>query len=169
MIVKYQAREFKVTDKDENKHNCDSDSDQNQDDVVGINPMDGIFLLFYRSDILLRRVLAIKLSACQLSVPFLLPDPAAPSINVTMLLSALQSITKSWKGTSNHSESAKEVFATEYPFPVVSFVRIGKITQSKSSLINKIMSEAIGEHNFFFTKTSKEETLKEKWSMDWLN
>ena len=73
MIVNYQAREFKVTDKDENKHNCDSDSDESQNDVIGINPMDGMFLLFYRSDILLRRVLAIKLSACQLSVQFLLP------------------------------------------------------------------------------------------------
>ena len=79
-----------------------------------------------------------------------------------MLLSALQSITKSWKGTSNHSESAKEVFATEYPFPVVSFIRIGKITQSKSSLINKIMSEAIGGHNFFFHKNIKGGDVKRK-------
>ena len=156
MIANYQEREFEVTDEDKNKYNYDSDSDESEDDdPVGINPMDGVLSVFYRSDLLLRRVLAIKLSACQLSIPFLLPDPAAPSTNVTMLLSALQNVIKSWKSTSNDSKISNEVFATEYPFPIVSFIRIGKNTHSKSSLINKIMSDGIGEHNFFFHKNMK--------------
>ena len=76
--------------------------------------MDGQLSVFHCSDISLRRHLAIKLSACQLSVPFLLPHPAAPSRNVTMLLSALESVTKSWKGASNNNKSAQEVFATGF-------------------------------------------------------
>ena len=153
MIANYHALEFKVTDKDINESvdNYDSDKSEDEDDA-GINPLDGLLSVFHCSDIHFRRVLVTKLSACQLSVPFLLPDPAAPSTNVTMLLSALQSITKSWKAAPNKGESAKEVFATEYPFPVVSFIRIGKDNMSKSWLINKIMSDTSNYHDFFFHK-----------------
>ena len=186
MIVNYHAREFKLTpqtkskdkikskskksnydsddsdDEDEEKTK-DSNSDESEDEnVVGINPMDGLLSVFHCSDIFLRRDLAVKLSACQLSVPFLLPDPRAPSTNVTMLLSALESITKSWKGASNNNESAQEVFATEYPFPMVSFIRIGKNTISKSWLINKVMSDANSHHDFFFHKNIKGGDVKRK-------
>ena len=181
MIVNYHAREFELkpltSDKDRNKSKNNYDSDESEDedktkdsdsdesddaDVVGINPMDGLLWIFHCADTFLRRALAIKLSACQLSVPFLLPDPEASSTNVTILLSALESITKSWKGASNDNESAQEVFATEYPFPVVSFIRIGKITMSKSSLINKIMSDANGDHDFFFHKNIQGGDVKRK-------
>ena len=166
MIVNYHAREFELTsitknnDKKKSKINFDSyeseddnetndsNSDENEgEDDVEINPMDGLLWVFHCSDISLRRELAIKLFACQLNVPFLLPDPAAPSTNVTMLLSALENITKSWRGASNNHETAQE-FATEYPFPVVSSIRIGKSTMSKSSLMNNIMSDANGNHDF---------------------
>ena len=141
----------------------DSNSDESDgEDVAGINPMDGLLSVFHCSDTSLRRDLAIKLSACQLSVPFLLPDPVAPSKNVTMLLSALESVTKSWKGASNNNESAQEVFATEYPFPVVSFIRIGRNTMSKSFLINKVMSDANSDHDFFFHKNIKGGDVKRK-------
>ena len=181
MIVNYHAREFELTsvtknnNKSKSKSYFDSDeredgdeandgsSDENEgEDDVGINPMDGLLWVFHCSDISLRRHLAIKLSACQLSVPFLLPHPAAPSRNVTMLLSALESIKKSWKGASDNNETAQEVFATEYPFPVVSFFRIGKSTMSKSSLMNKIMSDANGDHDFFFHKNIKGGDVRRK-------
>ena len=181
MIANYHAREYKLKpltlNKDKNRTRNDFDSDESEDedktkdsdsdksndeDVVGLNPMDGLIWIFHCSDVFLRRALAIKLSACQLSVPFLLPDPASPATNVTILLSALESITKSWKGASNDNESAQEVFATEYPFPVVSFIRIGKITMSKSSMINKIMSDANGDHNFFFHKNIQGGDVKRK-------
>ena len=183
MIANYHAREFELKylttgkDKDKNKTRSDFDSDESEDedktkdndsdarddgDMVGVNPMDGLLWIFHCSDIFLRRALAVKLSACQLSVPFLLPDPDLRSKNVTILLSALESITKSWKGASNDNESAREVFATEYPFPVVSFIRVGTITMSKSSLLNKIMSDANGDHEFFFHKNIQGGHIKRK-------
>ena len=179
MIANYQAREFELTsitknnDKNKSKSNFDSDESEDEDvtknsaenedeNVVGINPMDGLLWVFHCSDIFLRRDLAIKLSACQLSVPFLLPDPAAPSTNITMLLSALEGITKSWRSGYDNNESAQEVFATEYPFPVVSFIRVGTSTLSKSSLMNKIMSDANGEHTFFFHKNIQGGDIRRK-------
>ena len=173
MIVNYHAREFKLytlnndktdntydSDTDDEDKTKDSDSDKSQDEV-GMNPMDGLLWVFHCSDNVLRRNLAIKLSACQLSVPFLLPDPKAPSANVTILLSALENITKSWKSASNN-ENTHEVFATEHPFPVVSFFRMSENTMSKSFLINKIMSDGNGDHNFFFHKNMQGGNVKRK-------
>ncbi|CAB4024808.1 Hypothetical predicted protein [Paramuricea clavata] len=140
MIVNYHAREFKLkpstSEVDENNYDSDKDDDDDDKDVEGgVNPMDGLLWIFHCSDDFLRRDLAIQLSECQLGVPFLLPDPAAPSENVTILLSALERITKSWKDGSDEKDGASQVFATEHPFPLVSFIRVGKPTMSKSSLM----------------------------------
>ena len=172
MIANYHAREFKLkpptgnknanktsqddTKEDNEDNTTDSDSEESEsEESWGTNPMDGLLEIFRNSDTFLRRDLAIKLSACQLSVPFLLPDPGAPSKNIIMMLSALQDITKSWKGI--------QVFATEHSFPVVSFVRAGKNSISKSSLMNKIMSDGIGYHDFFFYQHIKGGDVERKF------
>ena len=144
LIANYHVRNFKIKIKsDKNKIKCLKDSDDSEDEEEGINPMDALLCIFYHSDNSLRRYLALKLAACQLSIPFLLPDPEAPSERVTMLLSSLKGITKTWK-------DSPEVFVTEYQFPIVSFIRIGEISLSKSALINKIMSDGSNHHDFFF-------------------
>ncbi|XP_028415124.1 interferon-induced very large GTPase 1-like isoform X15 [Dendronephthya gigantea] len=162
MIANYHVREFELKPlpsnlyETEDSSECSDDSDNWDDESV--NPMDAMLGIFHGSDDTLRRYIVNKLSACQLSVPFLLPDPTAPSENVTILLSALESITKCWKDGTD----TKLVFATEHPFPVVSFIRIGKPTMSKSSLINEIMSDGESTHNFFFNKKMRGGHVKRK-------
>ncbi|XP_046849925.1 uncharacterized protein LOC124443517 [Xenia sp. Carnegie-2017] len=129
----------------------DSESGNEIESVERINPMDALIGIFYCSDIFLRQDLAVKLTACQLSVPFILPHPEMPAERVIILLSTLEKITKSWKGASSE-DTAKEVYATEHPFPVVSFIRLGNVTISKSSMMNKIISDNNGDHEFFFHK-----------------
>ncbi|XP_028403214.1 interferon-induced very large GTPase 1-like [Dendronephthya gigantea] len=152
MIVDYHVREFITGEANphqirvESKSNDGSDDSSDEDDVLDISSMDALLAVFYCSDNFLRRYFAVKLSECQLSVPFLLPDPAAPSQNITMLLSALQNITKCW----NSGSGPINAFVTEHPFPVVSFIRIGRPEMSKSSLINKIMSDGSTAHQYFF-------------------
>ncbi|XP_046849930.1 interferon-induced very large GTPase 1-like [Xenia sp. Carnegie-2017] len=175
MMANHQAREFKleplkkykviiksnddgtgVSDSDDTDEDDsdDSDSDDESEAVEGINPMDALLGIFYCSDDFLRRDLAVKLSECQLSVPFILPVPDDPAKNPTVLLSALEKITKSWKDATSE-DSSKVVYATEHPFPVVSFIRLGIVTMSKSSLMNKIISDGNGDHDFFFHKNIK--------------
>ncbi|XP_028415115.1 interferon-induced very large GTPase 1-like isoform X6 [Dendronephthya gigantea] len=157
MSVDYHVREFQL--KNDSTKGNDEDSDKSEDeDDLGVNPMDAMLGILHRSDDTLRRYIVNKLSACQLSVPFLLPHPDAPSENVKILLSALESITKCWKDGTD----TKLVFATEHPFPVVSFIRIGKPTMSKSSLINEIMSDGESTHNFFFNKKMNGGHVKRK-------
>ncbi|XP_046849939.1 interferon-induced very large GTPase 1-like [Xenia sp. Carnegie-2017] len=171
MIADYHAREFilkpinlseddKVYDKFKDVCGFDSDDDElNSGSVEGINPMDALLGIFHCCDNFLRRELAVKLSACQLSVPFILPHPDMPEKCVTILLSSLEKITKSWRGVST---DAKKVYATEHPFPVVSFIRLGKVTMSKSSLMNKIISDGNGDHDFFFHKNIKGGNVERK-------
>ncbi|XP_046851638.1 interferon-induced very large GTPase 1-like isoform X2 [Xenia sp. Carnegie-2017] len=147
-----------LEDEDDSEY---SDSDKESKVVKGVNPMDALLGIFYCSDNFLRQILAVKLSACQLSVPFILPDPDDPVEKQTILLLALGKIIKSWRGASI-KDSAKEVYATEHPFPIVSFIRVGNVTMSKSSLMNKIISDANGVHEFFFHKNIKGGDVKRK-------
>ena len=162
MIVDYHARAFKlkhaVAEEAGTAFDESDDEDEARDAVKeSINPMDAFLTMFHCSDNFLRQTLAIKLSACQLSVPFLLPDPLQPSEKVTMLLWALGGIKKSWKAKGNNDEKtiSQHVFVLEHPFPVVSFIRIGTNTFSKSALLNKVISDVNGYHDFFFHKDCK--------------
>ena len=162
MIVNYHAREFKIETANTGNYDPDSDSDESDIDN-GINPMDALLALFDCSDYFLRRDIAMKLSACQLSVPFLLPDPAAPSEKFTILLSALELIMKCWKGGLTNGGDTQQVFATEFPFPVVTFIRIGEISMSKSLLLNRIISGGNGTHGVFFHKDMKGGNVERKF------
>ena len=162
MIVDYHARAFKlkhaVVEEAGAAFDESDDEDEARDAVKeSINPMDAFLTLFHCSDDFLRQHFSIKLSACQLSVPFLLPDPLQPSEKVTMLLWALERIKKSWKAKSNNDEKtiSQHVFVLEHPFPIVSFIRIGTNTFSKSALLNKVISDVNGYHDFFFHKDCK--------------
>ncbi|XP_028403314.1 interferon-induced very large GTPase 1-like [Dendronephthya gigantea] len=164
MIADYNVLELPLN---KCKTNNNYDSDDSEDEFVDadetlVHPMDALIGIFYCSDISLRRYIAVKLSECQLSVPFLLPDPGAPSEKVTILLSALENITKSWSSGLDDNKNVRHVFATEHQFPVVSFIRIDQTTMSKSSLINKIMSDGSTDHRFFFHKDMKGGNIERK-------
>ena len=163
MIVDYHARAFKLNHVKVEQAGASFSDESDEDDLAQesieetVNPMDAFLAILHCADDFLRQDLAIKLAACQLSVPFLLPDPTQPSENVTMLLWALEGIKKSWKavGDDNQQTTAQHVFVLEHSFPIVSFIRIGSNTFSKSVLLNKIMSDVNGYHDFFFHKDCK--------------
>ena len=162
MIVDYHARAFKLKHAVAEEAGAAFDESDDEDEArdaakQSINPMDAFLTLFHCSDDFLRQSLAIKLSACQLSVPFLLPDPLQPSEKVTMLLWALGGIKKSWKAKNKNDQKtmSQHVFVLEHPFPIVSFIRMGTNTFSKSALLNKVISDVNGYHDFFFHKDCK--------------
>ena len=169
MIVDYRARAFKLNHVGVEQAGATFDESDDEDETrqaikETVNPMDAFLVMFHCSDDFLRQDLAIKLSACQLSVPFLLPDPTQPSEKITMMLWALEGIKKSWKAASVDSERprAQHVFVLEHPFPIVSFIRIGTTAFSKSTLLNRIMSDVNGYHDFFFHKDCKGGSVERK-------
>lgn len=128
--------------------NSDDESDSDDDNEV-IHPMDGLLALIHCSDNFLRQDIFSRLSTCQLAVPLLLPNPINPITHEPLfLLWALRTIVKEFKIPAAGKSSPFSGPIVSYPAPIVSFLRIGHHTKSKSHLMNCIINTA--EHNTFF-------------------
>ena len=129
---------------DEDKSSSDSESDDESEIKTIVHPMDGLLALLHCSDNFLRQDLMSRLATCQLAVPLLLPDPITRE--PTFLLWALRTIVKEFKignGTASYSGPI-----VGYPAPIVSFLRIGNHSKSKSHLLNTIINTT--EYATFF-------------------
>ena len=120
-------------------------SDRQGEARYAFHPLDGLLAVILCADDFLRQDLMSRLTACQLAVPFLIPDPIVMD-KLTLPIWAMRSIVKEWKNL--HNGKSQEGQLISYPAPIVSFLRIGTLTKSKSHLINTIVSES--GHNVFF-------------------
>ena len=134
-----------------NTNEFDGYDDYNEDSVEsydGIHPVDTLLAIILCSDDFLRQDLFTRLAKCQLSVPFILPDPFTKQL--TIPLWAMRSIIKEWKCTNS---SGEVVLRTEpivsYPMPIVSFIcfQKQKSGKSKSMILNEVISNS---HCHFF-------------------
>ena len=124
---------------DQSSHSSDSDSDSESDEEkieVLVHPMDGLLALLHCSDNFLRQDLMCRLATCQLAVPLLLPDPITHE--PTFLLWAMRTIVKEFRvGDGTVSYSGPII---SYPAPIVSFLRLGNHSKSKSHLLNTVIN-----------------------------
>ncbi|XP_041471827.1 interferon-induced very large GTPase 1-like [Lytechinus variegatus] len=114
-----------------------------EDKPVHLSTLDAIVAIFTCCDNFLKQTLAQKLFVCKLAIPFLYPTGSED--NIGMSLWSLRTIIVQWHGKH------KEVFetpVTEKPFPLVSFVRLGRPPLSKSKLMNDILRD--DGHDTFF-------------------
>ena len=128
-------------DEDQSR-SSDSESDEETIEVV-VHPMDGLLALLHCSNNFLRQDLMCRLAMCQLAVPLLLPDPTTHE--PTFLLWALRSIVKEFRLGDEVPYSGSIV---SYSSPIVSFLRVGNHSKSKSQLLNAVMN--ITEHVTYF-------------------
>jgi len=131
-----------------------SDDDEDKDDNSSsdsIHPVDNLLALIHCSDNLLRQTILSKLTICQVATPILLPNPLDNS--VTFLIWAMRSVVKVWNRlTVNNEEILMERSLVSYPCPIVSFLRIGTLTVSKSNIINHV----IGSKDVFFFRNCRQ-------------
>nr|XP_054761386.1 interferon-induced very large GTPase 1-like [Lytechinus pictus] len=120
-------------------HNSSDDEDK----PTEINTLDAIVAIFTCCDSFLKQVLAQKLFVCKLAIPFLYPLGSEDKVG--MSLWALRTINVQWTSNSN---VASETPVTERPFPLVSFIRLGRPHLSKSKLMNDILRN--DSHDTFF-------------------
>uniref|UniRef100_A0A3B5RF24 VLIG-type G domain-containing protein n=1 Tax=Xiphophorus maculatus TaxID=8083 RepID=A0A3B5RF24_XIPMA len=155
MMVNVTVREIKCTSTSES--NCDDSSsdDFDLDDLLAcpnkddsINPLDLITALFLCSDGFVHQELALKMSMCQFSVPLLLPN--CDTQQCTLMLWAMRDIVKKYR-PSNLSESKgfieDRIVLSE--LPMISFVRLGECSLSKSEILNKLLSNSQQYHDTF--------------------
>ena len=147
-------------DDDSNGDNSDDDADEEEEDEkkqnkIGedysdqeilekiktfnqINPMDCLHALLLCCDDLLRQDLFSRLAKCQLSVPFLMPDPVRKTLILPIW--AMRSIIKEW---TPHNQQQQSHSVVTYPMPIISFIRLGQhkiMGISKSKILNVLIS-----------------------------
>uniref|UniRef100_A0A8C7XR67 VLIG-type G domain-containing protein n=1 Tax=Oryzias sinensis TaxID=183150 RepID=A0A8C7XR67_9TELE len=137
-------------------------SDQSKQNLV--HPMDVQMAVFHCSDNFLKQNMITKLSQCQYALPLLVPDFAAAEIECPLW--TFRQIRKTWKKTEI-KDNSKTVTIKSLPIckaetPVVSFFRLGSLSQSKSQLMNTLIND---RHSTFFHRNCQRNT-KSRHLMD---
>ncbi|XP_033115224.1 interferon-induced very large GTPase 1-like [Anneissia japonica] len=112
---------------------------------IQFNPADVLVALFMCADDFLRQLIMEKLTMCQLSIPLLLPLIVDGSHSCEMLLWATRTIKKQWK---TYSGTSCERSMSLHPIPIVSALRIGRLSKSKSKMLNAVINDQ--KHDVFF-------------------
>ncbi|KAJ8050467.1 Interferon-induced very large GTPase 1 [Holothuria leucospilota] len=118
------------------------------DTINSSSARDTLFGILTCLDPFLLQEILMKLSACQLAVPLLMPDCGG---NVTLNLWGLRKVSKSWYDSCDNVIKTETVVS--HPFPAVSALRIGEISISKSNILNKLLGPAQSndEHAYFLS------------------
>ncbi|KAJ8336675.1 hypothetical protein SKAU_G00378950 [Synaphobranchus kaupii] len=144
MMVNVTARSVGCEAKQDTLHNP-----QGHSNIV--NPLDLITAIFLCSDGFLQQEMVFKMSMCQFSVPWLLPKCDAQEC--TLMLWAMRDIVKKY---NPHSLKDPREFVEESivhsDLPMVSFVRLGNSSLSKSHILNQVISNPQQYHDTFVHK-----------------
>ncbi|XP_030635161.1 interferon-induced very large GTPase 1-like [Chanos chanos] len=118
-----------------------------------IHPMDIHMAVFHCANDYARQRIFAQLTSCQFAVPLLVPDPSTQEIEVPLW--ALQQIKKTWQSKSLSTQTGGNVlhdskYIINVPVPVVSFIRLGTSSNSKSQIMNCIINRK--KHPTFFSR-----------------
>ncbi|KAM9401287.1 LOW QUALITY PROTEIN: up-regulator of cell proliferation-like [Salvelinus alpinus] len=157
MMVNVTARSVKCTSSggeascDASFCNIDLDLESlvdNMDSSNVVNPLDIVTALFLCSNGFLQQEMVLKMSMCQFSVPLLLPN--CDTEQCTLMIWAMRDIVKKFRP---HSLSDPRGFVEDRivlsDLPMVSFVRLGECSVSKSQILNKLLSNPQQYHDTF--------------------
>lgn len=114
-----------------------------------INPLDLITALFLCSDGFLQQDIVLKMALCQFAVPLLLPNHETREI--TMMLWSMRGIVRTFRPSQQafRKLSCEERIVLS-DIHLVSFVRLGRTTLSKSQMLNKLLSNTHQYHDIFY-------------------
>ncbi|ROL45618.1 Interferon-induced very large GTPase 1 [Anabarilius grahami] len=152
MMVNVTARSVKYSsDENEDLQSldfCNDTFDFLNEQNSSVNPLDIVTALFLCADGFLQQEMVSKMSMCQFSVPLLLPN--CDTQQCMYMLWAMRDIMKKFRP---HSLSDPKGFVEDRivhsELPLVSFVRLGDCSISKSQLLNKLLSNPQQYHDTF--------------------
>ncbi|XP_062240511.1 up-regulator of cell proliferation-like [Platichthys flesus] len=111
-----------------------------------VNPLDVITALFLCSDGFVQQEMALKMSMCQFSLPLLLPD--CDTDQCKLMLWAMRDIVKTYRPQSLvQSKGFTEERIVLSEIPMISFVRLGECSMSKSKILNELLSNDFFIHH----------------------
>ncbi|XP_044864804.1 interferon-induced very large GTPase 1-like [Mauremys mutica] len=131
---------------DEEESNEFAESNKGQ-----VHPMDIQMSIFHCADDFMRQYISTKLSLCQFALPLLVPDPRTSEIEFPLW--SFCQVNKKWQSHEKFQNRAgirkcKDKLIYQADLPVVSFIRFGASSFSKSQLLNTLLSKQ--KHNIFF-------------------
>ncbi|XP_032355222.1 up-regulator of cell proliferation-like, partial [Etheostoma spectabile] len=156
MMVNVTARNVKCTSVCESNYEDPSvNTELDLDNLVNslysgdiLNPLDMITALFLCSDGFVMQEMALKMSMCQFSVPLLLPN--CDTKQCTLMLWSMRDIVKKYRPQSLlQSKGFLEQRIVLSELPMISFVRLGECSLSKSEILNKLLSNSQQYHDTF--------------------
>ncbi|KAK1889719.1 Up-regulator of cell proliferation, partial [Dissostichus eleginoides] len=151
MMVNVTARNVKCTSACESNSGDRLDLDNLVKSTYSgdtLNPLDIITALFLCSDGFVQQEMALKMSMCQFSVPLLLPN--CDTKQCTLMLWAMRDIVKKYRPQSlSESKGFIEERIVVSELPMISFVRLGECSLSKSEILNKLLSNSQQYHDTF--------------------
>jgi len=160
LMMNYRARCIKTEDTPHDRQQLNNDLSDDEGDVDlyseispeetnrkdAIHPMDVQMAAIYYADSLLKQLMVTKLSQCQYALPLLVPDPFTQEIEFPLW--TFRQINKSWKMRNTHNEIISKIQPVwKAETCMVSFIRFGSLSSSKSQLMNSLINE---KHNTFF-------------------
>ncbi|XP_059203258.1 interferon-induced very large GTPase 1-like [Centropristis striata] len=120
-----------------------------QSKITHVHPMDVQMAVFHCSDSFLKQNMITKLSQCQYALPLLVPDLV--TMNIDCPLWKIRQITKTWKQTeikeNSNTVTMKSMSICKAETAMVSFLRLGSLSVSKSQLMNTLIND---RHSTFF-------------------
>ncbi|XP_064176068.1 up-regulator of cell proliferation-like, partial [Anguilla rostrata] len=152
MMVNVTARSVRCASKqDMTSQNLDSLMDtlcNPQASSNRVNPLDLITAVFLCSDGFLQQEMVLKMSMCQFSVPLLLPK--CYTQQCTLMLWAMRDVVKKYKPHSlTDQRGSVEESIVLSKLPMISFVRLGNSSMSKSHIVNQLLSSPQEHHETF--------------------
>nr|XP_012633237.1 caspase recruitment domain-containing protein 6 [Microcebus murinus] len=123
-------------------------------DMQTIHPLDVLCASMLCSDISLQHEIMSNMFQCQFALPLLLPD--AENNKSILMLAAMKDIVKRQSAQSSGGPTGEtEKFLTFIKMPVISFVRLGHCSISKSRILNTLLSPAqLKSHRIFISQDS---------------
>ncbi|XP_053193613.1 interferon-induced very large GTPase 1-like isoform X2 [Scomber japonicus] len=147
--ISYSEPENTKTEEDDFDVVFSTSVDSDQPKQSHVHPMDVQMAVFHCSDSFLKQNMITKLSQCQYALPLLVPDPV--TMDIECPLWTFRQIRKSWKITQTKDDSntvtMKSIPIYRAETPMVSFIRLGSLSLSKSQLMNTLINE---RHSTFF-------------------
>lgn len=118
-------------------------------DIQTINPLDVVCASMLCSDSSLQRKVMSSMYQCKFALPLLLPD--AENNKSILMLGAMKDIVKKQSAQSSGAPTGEtEKFLTLMKMPLISFVRLGDCSFSKSRILNTLLSPAqLKSHKIF--------------------
>ena len=114
-----------------------------------VNPLDLLTGVYMSSNSFLQQEMTVRMVQCQFAVPMVLPsvNPEQPSI---FLLWPLRSVVSNWRPQSiAKTKLSLEIDLASTAMPLVSCVKIGHCSASKSKVLNHLMAGAQSHSEMF--------------------